>query len=147
MKLKLALAGALLTFGLATPALAAHNTPAAYHGHRHAAWELIGVQSVSLHRERDTIFARGRDRHRQIMICVYRAPIRMFDVDVRFRNGGHQDVAVRHTFRAGTCTRAIDLRGKRRDIRTVSMVYKTIHGHRFGPRGFGRNAVVRVYAR
>jgi len=152
MKLKLALAGALLTFGLATPALAAPGggygpQPAAYHGHRQAAWELIGSQSVSLRKERDTIFARGNDRHRQIMICVYRAPVRMFDVDVRFKNGGHQDANVRQTFRAGTCTRAIDLKGNRRDIKTVSMAYKTIPGFKFGPRGFGQTAVVRVYAR
>jgi hypothetical protein len=151
MKLKFALAGALLTFGLATPALAAPGghgpNSAAYHGHRQAAWELIGSQNVSLRKERDTVFARGNDRHRQIMICVYRAPVRMFDVDVRFKNGGHQDVAVRNTLKAGTCTRAIDLKGKRRDIRTVSMVYKTIPGFKFGRGAFGQSAVVRVYAR
>jgi hypothetical protein len=151
MKLKFALAGALLALGLATPAFAHSGggygpQPAAYNGHRHAAWELIGTREVSFRADRDTIFAQGRDRHRQVMICVYRAPVRMIDVDVRFKNGGHQDLAVRDVIGAGQCTRAIDLQGNRRDIRSVSLSYKTIANFRPHNR-FPSTAVVRVYAR
>jgi hypothetical protein len=149
MKLKFALAGALLALGLANPALAAPGYgphPAAYNGHRQAAWELIGAREVSFRAERDTIFAQGRDRHRQVMICVYRAPVRMLDVDVRFKNGGRQDLAVRDVIGAGQCTRAIDLKGKRRDIQSVSLSYKTIANFRPHNR-FPSTAVVRVYAR
>lgn len=149
MKLKLALAGALLTFGLASPALAAPNfgpQQASYHGVRNMAWEQIGSREVSFRAERDVIIARGNDRHRQIMVCVYRQPVRMLDLDVRFANGGHQDLGVRNVIGAGQCTRAIDLNGQRRNIRSIALGYKTIAGHRFGGR-FAQTALVRVFAR
>lgn len=147
MNFKLAIAGALLSLGLATPALA-HPTGAgpAYPGYRHAAWELIGARTVSFRAERDTFFVRGHQRHRQIMICAYRQPVRLFDVDVRFANGGHQDVGVRNVLQPGQCTRALDLRGNRRDIRSVSIAYRSAWGFRPVAR-FGHTAVVRVYAR
>ena len=150
MNIKLALAGALLAFGFATPAFAApygpQPSPVAYPNFRHAQWELIGTRDVSFRADRDTIFARGNDRYRQVMVCVYRQPVRVLDLDVRFANGGHQDLSVRNVIGAGQCTRAIDLNGQRRDIRSVSIAYKTIPGFRFGGR-FGQSALVRVYAR
>jgi hypothetical protein len=146
MNLKLAIAGVLLSIGLASPALAYPGGGPGPFGHRHAAWELIGTQMVSFRTERDTIFVRGRDRHRQIMICAYRQPVRLFDVDVRFANGGRQDVAVRNVLQPGQCTRAIDLRGNRRDLRSVSFTYRTAPGFHPVAR-FGRGAVIRVYAR
>jgi hypothetical protein len=145
MKLKLALAGALLTLGLASPAVASHGYgygPAAYPASRHAAWELIGTRQVSFRIERDTVFAHGHERHRQLKVCAYRQPVRLFDLDVRFRNGGHQDVPVRAILYPGQCTRAIDLVGHRRDIRTVSFVYRSLPGFRHY-----RPAVVQVFAR
>jgi hypothetical protein len=150
MNLKLALAGALLAFGFATPALAAPGSWGDRDhrgGDRHRGqWELIGTQQVSFRTERDTIYVRGHERHRQLKICVYNRPVRMLDMDVRFRNGGHQDVGVRHVIGAGDCTRAIDLDGRRRDIRSVSFTYKTVGGYRHIGR-FPQHAFVRVYAR
>ena len=73
------------------------------------------------------------------MLCVYNQPVRMYDLDVRFHNGGVQDVSVRNVIGAGQCTRAIDLNGQRRDIQSVSLAYRAL--------GFGRGALVRVFAR
>ncbi|MEQ1864960.1 MAG: hypothetical protein ABL996_09935 [Micropepsaceae bacterium] len=161
MKLKFALAGAVLATTLASPAFAypsygPQTTPAAYSNFRHAAWELVGTRDVSFRVERDTIMVRGNDRSRQIMICVYKQPVRLLDADVRFANGGHQDLFVRNVIGAGQCTRAIDLQGNRRDIRSISLSYKTATGARFENRhrgndrfgnGFGQSAQVRIYAR
>ena len=150
MNFKLAIAGALLAAGFASPAFAApygpYPSPISYPTYHHSQWELIGTRDVSFRAERDTIPAYGNDRARQIMVCVYRQPVRMFDLDVNFANGGHQDVDVRSVIGAGQCTRAIDLYGDRRDIRSVALTYKTANGFRFhGP--FWQNALVRVYAR
>jgi hypothetical protein len=142
MKLKLALAGALLALGLAAPAMAHGYGPVAHYPGGYASWELIGTRNVSFRIERDTIFAHGHDGHRQIKVCAYRQPVRLFDLDVRFRNGGHQDVPVRAVLYPGQCTRAIDLVGHRRDIRTVSFVYRSLPGFRHY-----RPAVVQVFAR
>lgn len=153
MSIKLSIAGALIAVSLGAPSLAsaapAGFAPAAFAQHR-GGWELIGARDVGFRTERDVILARGNDRHRQLMVCVYRQPVRMLDLDVRFANGGHQDIGVRSVIGAGQCTRAIDLKGNRRNIRSVSMTYKSMTGRPFGAR-FGahlaQNAAVRVYAR
>jgi hypothetical protein len=56
-------------------------------------------------------------------VCVFGGPIQMRDVDVRFRNGGHQDIGTRSLRRAGTCTRNLDLRGAARDVSEVRLKY------------------------
>ena len=136
MKFKLALAGALLTLGLTAPASAHTSYNPGWHS-----WDLLGTRVVSRHAERDVVPAYGHRQYRQIKICAYQRPIRFYDLDVRFQNGGRQDLAVRAVLNPGQCTRAIDLRGYRRDIRFVSMAYETLG------RGHGRRAFVRVYAR
>ena len=150
MNFKLIIAGALLTFGLATPALAYPGNQGPYgnqyNNNRHAQWELIGSRQVSFRAERDTIGVRGYDRYRQIMVCVYNRPVRFLDMDVRYGNGRSQDVNVRSVIGAGQCTRAIDLNGRHRDIRAVSFAYKSIGGFRQVGR-LAQPATVRVYAR
>lgn len=88
-----------------------------------AAWENLGSRSVGFISDKDVISARGEGKFRQIRLCVSRNDIEMRDLDVTFGNGGNQDVTVRSIIKAGSCTRAIDLKGERRNIRTVSMVY------------------------
>ena len=134
MKLKLVLAGALLTLGLAAPASAAP-----FPGWQ--PWDLLGTRAVSRNAERDVVPAYGHRQYRQIKICAYQRPIRFYDLDVSYRNGGHQDLRVRAVINPGQCTRAIDLRGNRRDIRFVTMAYETLGWFR------GSRAFVRVYAR
>jgi hypothetical protein len=151
MNFKLILAGALLTFGLATPAFAAPGNHGPYgnnynNGPRHSQWEVIGTRQVSFRTERDTIAVRGYERHRQIMVCVYNRPVRFLDMDVRFGNGRSQDVSLRSVIGAGQCSRPIDLNGRNRDIRSVSFAYKSIPGFRQIGR-FAQPATVRVYAR
>src|SRR3982750_2501751 len=73
-----------------------------------ANWRTLAYTPVN-GRDSDTIRVPGTARYRQLRLCVYGGPIHMRDFDVRYRNGGHQDVAVRQMLRAGTCTRNIDL--------------------------------------
>ena len=54
------------------------------------------------------------------------SPLRLRDFDVRFANGTRQDVDTRAVLPAGRCTRAIDLRGNRRDIDSVRLRYEPI---------------------
>jgi len=103
-------------------------------------WRTIAFKTVASGTDRDTINVRGNQRFRQVRLCVFSAPIRMRDFDVRFDNGGHQDVRVRQRIGAGTCTRNIDLSGQRRDIRQVRLVYERLARGRYMP-------LVRVQAR
>ncbi|HMI41283.1 MAG TPA: hypothetical protein VK485_08670 [Sphingomicrobium sp.] len=89
-------------------------------------WQTIGYKTVSGGTDRDTIRVHGGRRYHSLRLCSFNAPIRMLDFDIRYENGGHQDVQVRDLIRAGSCTRAIDLRGNRRDIRQIRLVYGQI---------------------
>ena len=105
-----------------------------------AAWDQVGVRQVRDRTERDTITLSGPRQFERIKLCVYRNPVHFYDLDVRFRNGGHQDVSIRQRINPGECTRAIDLNGDDRNITTVSMVYEeTSWGRR-------RTATVRLFA-
>jgi hypothetical protein len=85
-------------------------------------WRTIAYEQVN-GRDSDTIRVPGNLRYRQLRVCVYGGPIQMRDVDVRFRNGGRQDIGTRRLMRAGTCTRNLDLRGNFRDVTQVRLKY------------------------
>lgn len=72
-------------------------------------WRTIAFKTVSGGVDNDRINVRGNTRFRELRLCVFNAPLRMRDFDVRFENNQRQDVRVRDTIRAGTCTRNIDL--------------------------------------
>jgi hypothetical protein len=126
VKLKAYLMGAAL-------ALAACATEPA------SAWTQLGVRDVRDRTDRDTIVVEGHRQFERIKLCVYRNPVHFMDLDVRFNNGGHQDVGVRQRINPGQCTRAIDLNGDDRDIRSVSMLYEETSWRR------GAHATVRLF--
>ena len=110
----LTVAAAVTTVALAAPADAQRWRP--------NAWHTVGHATVN-GRDSDTIRVPGTARYRQMRVCVFNGPIRMRDLDVRYRNGGRQDIKVRQLMRAGTCTRNIDLAGNRRDVTQVRLKY------------------------
>ncbi|MFL6740209.1 MAG: hypothetical protein ACJ8FE_04630 [Sphingomicrobium sp.] len=117
--LVLAAAGAAATLVAVTPA-----------GAQFGRWTDRGWRTVAYTRvdgrDTDTIRLRGHVRERAIRVCAINQPLNLRDFDIRFANGGHQDVNTRAVLRAGTCTRAVDLRGNRRDIASVRLKYAPI---------------------
>lgn len=103
------------------------------------AWDLLGTRDVRDRVDRDTIVVEGARRFDRIRLCVYRRPVHFIDLDVRFANGGHQDVSVRQRINPGQCTRAINLEGDDRNIVSVSMLYEETSARR------GAHATVRLY--
>ena len=124
MNLKALILGVGLAMCIATPSFA---------------WTQIGARDVRDRTERDTIVVEGPRQFERIKLCVYRQPVHFIDVDVRFANGGHQDVNVRERINPGQCTRALDLNGDDRNITTVSIVYEETSFRR-------RHATVRLFA-
>ena len=86
-------------------------------------WRTIGTTRVD-GRDTDTVRTPGFSRQREIRLCALNAPLRLRDFDIRFANGQRQDVNTRAVLQAGTCTRAVDLRGNRRDIDSVRLRYE-----------------------
>lgn len=131
-----------MILGLGAAALATlATTPAGAQRWRNArnVWRTVGYTQVN-GRDSDTIPVRGTARYRQLRVCVFGGPINMRDVDVWFRNGGHQDIGTRAFMRAGSCTRNLDLRGRRRDVSFVRLAYRPL------ARGWTR-PIVRVQVR
>ncbi|MBK6702823.1 MAG: DUF2541 family protein [Caulobacteraceae bacterium] len=124
MNIKAVLASALVM-------VAACATPA-------AAWTQIGVREVRDRTDRDVVMVEGPRSFERIKLCVYRNPVHFYDLDVFYRNGGHQDVSVRQRINPGECTRVIDLNGDDRNITRIAMVYEETSFRR-------RTATVRVF--
>ena len=103
-------------------------------------WRTIGFKTVSGGTDVDRINVPGGRRWQQVRLCVFNAPLRMRDFDIRFDNGQRQDVRVRERIGAGRCTRNIDLNGRVRDVDWVRLKYEPIR------RGWTR-PLVRLQAR
>ena len=88
-------------------------------------WRTIAFETVD-GRDSDRINLPGRTKQSKIRLCSMNQPLRLRDFDIRFENGGRQDVNTRAVLPAGRCTRAIDLKGNRRDIASVRLRYEPI---------------------
>ena len=88
-------------------------------------WRTVGYTRVD-GRDSDRINLPGVTRQREIRLCSMNQPLRLRDFDVRFANGERQDVNTRAVLPAGRCTRAVDLKGNRRDIASVRLRYEPI---------------------
>jgi len=117
----------ILTAAAAASAVVAVSPAAA----QYARWNERGWRTVAYTRvdgrDTDIIRMRGHIRERRIRICAINQPLNLRDFDIRFQNGGHQNVNTRAVLRAETCTRAVDLRGNRRDINAVRLRYAPIY--------------------
>ena len=103
-------------------------------------WRTIAFKTVSGGTDVDRINVPGGRRWQQVRLCVFNAPLRMRDFDIRFDNGQRQDVRVRERIGAGRCTRNVDLNGRVRDVDWVRLKYEPIR------RGWTR-PLVRLQAR
>ena len=105
-------------------------------------WKPLGQREVTFRVERGTIEV-GRDagRFNKLRFVVRGNAVEVVDVKVTFGNGETQDVQVRERLVEGAATRAIDLGGEQRFIRTVEFVYRTD-----GPNRDGR-ATIRLFGR
>ena len=129
----------LLIITAAAVAAAAVAVPAGAQRWNDYGWRTIAYKTVN-GRDTDTINLPGRTRQRAVRLCTMNAPIRIRDFDIRFENGRTQDANTRARLGAGRCTRAIDLRGNRRDVERIRLRYEPI------ARGW-RRPLVRVQVR
>ncbi len=88
--------------------------------------EHLGQRRVDFKGDHDTIECSLRDgTFHAIRIEVEGSELEMWDIDVFFINGGHQDVDTRVQFAEGSWSRRIDLRGGARGIDKVTFKYKS----------------------
>jgi len=88
--------------------------------------ELLGTRKVDFGGDKDTIQCSAKDgTFHAIRIEVDGSEMEMWDVDVHFLNGGHEDFNTRLDFEEGSWSRRIDLRGGARGIDKVVFKYKS----------------------
>lgn len=108
---------------------------------KYGRWEKLGERKVNRIAERDTIMVGNKEGgFRQIRIHVLDNSIHIERLTVVYGNGANDDLPVRALIPAGGKSRIIDLKGGKRNIRRVEMVFQSIRN------GQGR-ATVEVWAR
>lgn len=87
-------------------------------------WEYLGQAHVDSRADHDRITVNAGGAFRQILLEVQGGAVEFNRVVVHFENGGDHEVQVRDRIRSGGRTRAIDLPGDRRRIRSIEMWYE-----------------------
>ena len=104
-------------------------------------WERLGTRTVEFRQDHDTIVVgRNEGRFRAIMFEVTGGSVEMDNVTVAFGNGRDFSPRTKLVFNEGERSRAIDLPGPARIIRSITFSYRSLR-----PRQ-GR-ATVTVYGR
>jgi hypothetical protein len=87
-------------------------------------WQLLGTAHVDGAADHDKItVSRSEGPFREIQLRVRGGVVEFRHVVVHYGNGGSDELQVRERIPAGGQTRPIDLRGDRRDIRSVELWY------------------------
>jgi hypothetical protein len=97
-------------------------------------WVALGCQKVSfLGKDRDIIrVGRREGRFKAIRLSATGNDVEILDLKVVYSNGAPDDIPVRSKLRAGSSTRALDLKGRERAIQQIEMTYRA----RLNFRGF-----------
>ena len=95
-------------------------------GAARARWDELGCKKVGFLVDKDVVkVGRSEGRFKAIRLKVMGNKVHMMDLKVVYANGAPDDIPVREEIRAGGETRALDLKGERRAIRQVEMVYRS----------------------
>lgn len=95
----------------------------AQNNRRNNRWEYLGQSNVDGRRDHDTIRVNARGAFRSIQLEVRGGEIEFQRIVIHFENGADTDVAIRDRIQANSRTRAIDLPGDQRRIRSVEIWY------------------------
>ena len=104
-------------------------------------WIHLGDKHVDGNSDHDKIsLGSSEGWFRQLQIRVEDAPVSFKRVVVHFGNGTDEELQFREVINAGGSTRAMDLRGRRRIIKSVEFWYEKVIGSATRP-------TVRLYGR
>jgi hypothetical protein len=91
-----------------------------------ARWEQLGCQKVGFLVDKDKIHVgRTEGKFKSIRLLVSGNKVHMMDLKVIYANGRPDDIPVREEIRAGGQTKPLDLKGERRAIKEIEMVYRS----------------------
>jgi hypothetical protein len=89
-----------------------------------AAERVIGTTTYEAQPLRDTLNIGGKEgQFKAIRMEAKQSDIEVLDLKVVYSNGSSEDIRVRQTFKAGTSSRTIDLKGYTRGIKQIIVTY------------------------
>ena len=87
--------------------------------------QLLGTLSVQPKLQRDVLRVGSRGgQYKSIRMEVRQGTIEVYDLQVVYSSGAPDNIAVRQTFKAGSTSRVIDLKGRTRAIKQINVIYK-----------------------
>ena len=95
---------------------------------RPAGWTKLGERWVNGRRDRDTFNLKNKGAYTHLTLVVSESDLRMFDMQIVFGNGQKHSPNLKHVFKNGARSRAINLPGHARNIKTVSFKYGNLPG-------------------
>lgn len=94
-------------------------------------WEALGCQQVGMALDRDAIrVGRHEGQFRAIRLEVGGNDVFVENLTVVYGNGERDQIAVRAGIRRGTQTAPLDLRGERRAIERIELIYRAVPNNR-----------------
>jgi hypothetical protein len=123
-KLRRLLVSSMVLALIGGSALAGDNNK--HDGGRDGSWEKLGRVTATHGADHDKIKVEGRnDDFRKLKFRVSDSPLNMHKVVVTYDDGAPESLEVREEIAKGGETRAIDLKGGKRSIRTIEFWYDT----------------------
>lgn len=94
---------------------------------RHGHWEELGCQKVGFGADRDVIkVGRREGRFSAIRLRAERSDVLILSLRVVYERGAADDFDVQTRLRADSETRPLDLRGERRAIKQIELIYSSV---------------------
>jgi hypothetical protein len=92
-------------------------------------WTLLGEQKVAGKRDRDTfVVGKYEGVYDQIQVSVLDSDVEIKDLTVTFANGEKWQANIKHSFKEGQRSKAIDLPGRDRMIAKIDVLYANTPG-------------------
>jgi len=100
----------------------------------HGRWEKLGQRKINYRLDRDEIKVTAREGvFSAVQLKFKKGGVNLHRFVIYFRDGSKQEVMTKNHFKAGTSTRVVDLKGRKRVIRKVVLWYDTKNvAHRRG---------------
>ena len=125
---RLLLAAALAAASLSIVSVDAHAQGKS--GFDRKGWVLVGQKQVDGAKDRDVIQV-GRKKlgpFSKVMVVVEDSDLEITDLEIEFGNGQKVNPNLKHVFKEGNRTRAIDLPGEKRHIARIALRYGNLPG-------------------
>jgi hypothetical protein len=92
-------------------------------------WTLLGEKQVDGKKDHDVVRVKGNDGPwSKVMLVVEDSDLELQDLEIQFGNGQKHNPSVKHVFKEGDRTRAIDLPGEKRHITKIALRYANLPG-------------------